>query len=124
MRPRAEIIARITACLQLADPSKNTNEHERKTARRLADELIERHGIFPEELTGEEVRPSGDPVSTAAGVFTSQGIRPSGRGWGPLREGTCSECAFRSSEVKWDPRTKTSLCPSCLEDSPGDIKSV
>lgn len=49
-RPRSEIIARIKACMKLANPTTNSNEHERIAARKAADALVIKHGITAEEL--------------------------------------------------------------------------
>ncbi len=85
MRSRSEVIARIKACLKYADPAHNTNEHERATAKKLAEDLIEEHGITRRELgvvdTMVEFRGDGmENLKSVLGGLGALGIKPK-RGW-------------------------------------------
>jgi hypothetical protein len=59
-RSRESIISRIRACLKLAAPETNSNEHERATARRVAYTLASKYKITAEEL---KLADSGIPES-------------------------------------------------------------
>lgn len=88
-RPRHEVLARIRACLKYADPSLNSNEHERTAAKRAAEKLVEEYGITANELgtiNSElfSVMPSeSENLSSVLSTLKAAGFEPS-RGWGSL----------------------------------------
>jgi hypothetical protein len=136
-RDRASIISRIKACLKYADPKLNPNSFERATAKRLADSLIKKHKVHPDELsvskngdwdvmisvngtsiwsgmvppsTGERVRRASSEEEVAD-IFKKSGIKPTERGWGAfesqMKTRPCDVCLKSNKTVKFYPADDT-----------------
>lgn len=88
-RPRPEVLNRIRACLKLASAASNTTDHEKSTAKAMAEKLIKEYQVTSKELgvvNSDDLRTYfSDGLDSAAAILKSKGIRPS-RGWGSMGE--------------------------------------
>lgn len=136
VRTRAEVVARIRACLRYADPAQNSNEHERDTARKTAERMMAEHGVTRSEVEGEEVAKAEtegmvdiwnirirvtpeDEAGDVGSAFAAHGIRPSPRGWGSSSRAICSECSGYGTEMFASEETGEPLCGMCLANERG-----